>query len=359
MEKVRFAIVGGAGWRAQFFLHIAAALPERFEVCAAVVRNEEKARQQEENWDVKTYRTLDAMLEASDPLFVVVSVTRGSAPDILSVLSDRGVPALCETPPAEDVETLTRMCELVRGGAKIQVAEQYIFQPMHAGRLAIVQSGKLGAVTQAQVSCAHGYHGVSLIRHLLGVRFEEATISGFRFTSPIVAGPGRSGAPVEEKVRDSIQNVAYLDFGGKLGVLDFTGDQYFSWIRSDRVLVRGERGEINNTYVRYLRDYLTPIESELHRVDTGHGGSLEGYYHKGIVAAGEWVYRNPFAPGRLSDEEIAIATTLSGMSEYVRTGTDFYSLPDAAQDRYLDLEITRAIETGKTIRTTAQGWAEL
>ena len=357
MQTARLGIVGGAGWRAQFFLRAAAALPERFEVCGMVVRDEAKGLQQEQAWGTKTYRNLDDMLKATDPLFVVVSVTRGSAPPILAALADRGLPALCETPPADDVEGLVRLHELVQRGARIQVAEQYIFQPLHAARLAVAASGKLGTVTQAQVSAAHGYHGVSLIRHLLGVRFEPPGISAFRFTSPIVAGGGRSGPPAEEKIKDSVQTIAYLDFGGKLGVYDFTGDQYFSEIRSQRVLVRGERGEINNTRVRHLLDYRTPVELELRRIDAGHEGNLEGYFHKGILAGSEWVYSSPFAPGRLTDEEIAVATCLAKMAEYARGGPEFYGLAEAAQDRYLDILIAQAAETGRPVAATLQPWA--
>jgi len=224
-------------------------------------------------------------------------------------------------------------------------------------RLAAAGGGKLGTVTQAQVSAAHGYHGVSLIRHLLGVHFEEAKISAFQFASPILAGPGRSGPPAAEKIASSVQTIACLRFGDKLGVFDFTGDQYFSWIRSPRVLVRGERGEINNTTLRYLLDYLTPVELELRRVDAGQQGNLEGYFHKGILAGGEWVYRNPFAPARLTDDEIAVATCLAKMAEHVRGGAEFYSLAEAAQDRYLDILIARAVETSQQVEATRQPWA--
>jgi len=357
MSAVQFGIIGGAGWRAQFFLRVAAALPERFQVAGMVVRDQAKARRQESKWGVRTYRDLEAMLQATDPLFVVVSVPWAAAPAMLRALAGRGVPALCETPPAPGVDELIEMHELVRGGARIQVAEQYIFQPLHAARLAVACSGKLGEVTQAQVSAAHGYHGVSLIRHLLSVGFDPPRISAFQFTSPIVAGPGRDGPPAEEKIGDSVQTIAIMDFGDKLGVYDFTGDQYFSWIRSPRVLVRGEKGEINNTALRYLLDYLTPVEVELRRSDAGADGNLEGYYHKGILAGDEWVYRNPFVPARLSDDEIAVATCLAGMAEYVRGGPEFYSLAEAAQDRYLDLMIAQAVETRAELTCARQPWA--
>ncbi len=356
MNPISFGIIGG-GWRAQFFLRIARSLPERFRVGAMMVRDEAKGRLLEEVWGVKTYRSVDGLLAVSGLQFVVVSVPRAVCPEMLRHLARRGMPALAETPPASDLEGLIAVHELAERGACIQVAEQYQFQPLHAARLRLARLGRLGTVTQAQVSAAHGYHGVSLIRGLLGIHCQEATIWARQFVSPIIAGPGREGPPLAEVVASSRQVIAYLDYGDRLGVYDFTGDQYFSWIRSPRVLVRGERGEINNTTLRYLQDFQTPIQLELRRANAGEDGNLEGYYLKGILAGEEWVYRNPFVPARLTDDEIAVATCLDRMAAYVAGGPDFYSLAEASQDHYLSLLIDQAVQSGGTIVARRQVWA--
>lgn len=122
-----------------------------------------------------------------------------------------------------------------------------------------------------------------------------------------------------------------LDFGNKLGVLDFTGDQYFSWIREKRILVRGERGEIVNDEVSWLQSFDSPVYDKLRRIDTGHSGNLEGFHHKGIMGCGEWLYVNPHAPARLSDDEIAVAETLARMGDYVRGGPSFTAWLKAAR----------------------------
>ena len=353
---INFGIIG-AGWRAEFFLRIAQELPETFQVRRMLVRNPEKAAQAETAWNIPTVQTLDALLHDADLDFVVVSVPWVVSPTMLRELADRNMPALAETPPAPDLDGLSALHELTERSAKIQVAEQYQFQPAHAARLAIAQSGKLGTVSQAQVSAAHGYHGINLLRGLLGVEFDEATIRAREFKSPIVEGPGRDGPPTQEATISSRQTVAYLDFGDKLGTFDFTGDQYFSWIRSSRILVRGDRGEINNTTVRYLKDFQTPIESTLRRLNAGEDGNLEGLYFKGILLGDEWLVRNPFALGRLTDDEIAIATCLQKMAEYINGGPGFCSLAQASQDHYLGLMIDQAVQSGEAVHCPRQVWA--
>lgn len=356
MSIIRFGIVGG-GWRSLFFLRIARELPTRFQVEGMVVRSETRGKALEASWRVKTYRTLDELLHACVPRFVVVSVPQPVAPEILHTLAEHSIPALVETPPAPDLPGLIALHELTQRGTRIQVAEQYHLQPLHAARLTIAQSGKLGTVTQAQVSVAHEYHGISLLRKFLGSTFEPVTITAHSFTSPLVSGPDRSGPPAHEQIMPSRQVIAYLNFGDKVGVYDFTGDQYFSWIRSSRLLVRGDRGEINNSQIRYLTDFRTPIVFDLIRQDAGEEGNLEGYYHKGILAGSEWVYQNPLVPARLSDDEIAVATCLLKMDEYVEGGSDFYSLAEAAQDQYISLMIERALTSAEAVSTTLQPWA--
>jgi len=352
-----FGIIGG-GWRAAFYLRVARELPDRLRIAGMVVRDAEKGRLLEDRWGVRAYRTLDDLLEASNPSFVVLCVPWPVTPVILRELASRGLPVLAETPPAPDLAGMIALHELTKRGSKIQVAEQYRFQPLHAARLSIARSGRLGTVNQAQISLAHGYHGMSLMRGLLNIQFERATVWAHQFVSPIVVGPDRGGPPVGEGIKDSVQTIAYLDFGDRLGVYDFTGDQYFSWIRSPRVLVRGERGEICNRQVKYVRDFQTPVYSELRRIDAGEDGNLEGYYHKGIVLGEEWAYRNPFVPARLTDDEIAVATCLEKMATYVEGGPSFYGLPEASQDHYLGLVIQKAVETGTTVATQQQPWME-
>jgi len=58
-----------------------------------------------------------------------------------------------------------------------------------------------------------------------------------------------------------------------------------------------------------------------------------------------------------SDDEIAIATCLAKMDEYVRTGQEFYLVAEACQDQYLGLLCLQATEEGREVRAELQEWA--
>jgi Oxidoreductase family, NAD-binding Rossmann fold len=355
-KPITFGVIGGA-WRAEFYFRIAQALPERFRIAGCVVKTEATRARLKADWNVRVFGDLNALLNER-PQFVVTSVPRAVSGSLLVELASQNMPVLAETPPASDLEELNRLWKSLPTNARIQVAEQYAFQPLHAARLAFAHSGKLGEIYQVQASVAHGYHGISLIRKFLKIGYENAVIRAFAFNSPLIAGPGRSGPPLEERKTESIQVIAYIQFSDKLAVYDFTADQYFSWIRSERLLVRGERGEINNLEASYLADFRTPIRVHFKRNDAGQAGNLEGYYHKGYSAGAEWLYQNPFVPGRLSDDEVAIATCLDSMAHYVETGNSFYSLAEASQDHYLSLMVDEAVKSGKKVESLGQVWQQ-
>lgn len=356
MTPTRFGLIG-SGWRAEFFLRVGAALPDRLEVSGLLARNIARREALAQTFGVATPGSLGELL-AARPDFVVVSVPWDVTPTLLHELANLGVPVLAETPPAPDLDGLRALAPLATNG-RIQVAEQYQYQPFHAARIAIARSGRLGRLSEARVSAAHGYHGVNLIRRLLGLDREPLRIRANRFVTSVTAGPNRHGPPSERRLIESDVVIATLDAGDRLGVYDFTDEQYFSPIRSRSVVVRGDRGEIRDRSVRYLLDHRTVADLDLQRHDAGQDGNLEGMYLRGITLGEEWIYRNAFAPARLFDDEIAVATCLTRMAAWLDGGPDVCSLADAAQDHYLTLRIADAARSGEEVRAAGHVWDEL
>jgi len=353
---IRFGIVG-SGWRSEFFLRIAEALPERFAVTGLVTRNPETARTIESRWGVHAHADIAGLRATEPPEFVVVSVPESVAASMIEQLVALGMPVLTETPPAANVAGLSALYERVAGRGIVQVAEQYHLSPILNAQIAIARSGRIGEISQVLVAQCHDYHGISVMRRALGVGAEDATITSSTFQYRLLQGPERDGDPVDEQFVTARQTVAQFDFGDRLGRYDFAPEQYFSWIRGNRLLVRGDRGEIDNLEVRYAKDYRTPVFTHLRRVMAGEGGNLEGLFLRGLLFGEEWAFSNPFIPARLNDDEIAIALMLIGMRTKIAGGPDIYSLAEASQDQYLALLMQQAEQTGLAVRSTPQVWA--
>ena len=354
---VSFALIG-SGWRGMFYRRVAEALPGRFRLAGVVTRSTARAAEVSAQWGVSAYPDLTALLDAGRPDFVVLSVPRQATLPWLETLTDRALPVLCETPPAADLEGLRRVADLVRRGARVQVAEQYQYQPLHAARLAITDAGLIGDVSMASLAVCHDYHAFSLIRRHLRVGGVPATIRATEVRSSMETGFGTSGPRRERGTTGETRVVGLVDFGGRLAVYDFAGEQYFSYIRSPRVHLRGSIGEVCDREMRVLRDLDEPTTQELRREQTGPDGDLGGDSLRGISLGDRWVYRNPFPGARLSDDEIAIATSLERMAGFARGGPAFYGLADAAQDHYLSLLLHEAAATGETRRSEPQPWVQ-
>ena len=373
---MKLMMIGG-GHRAAFYLRVARTLPERFQVACAYVRDPEKAARFAARWGVKAYDDLERMLRENQADYAILAVNPDCAPPLIERLADAGLPILCETPPAATLEGLCRLSRLVEQGARIQVAEQYNQVPIHAARLQIARGGMIGKVTHAQVSVAHDYHGLSLMRNLLGIGFENARVTAVEVKDRVLDGPCRYNTyrPRADKMLHCAHTLAVFDWGDRSGLYDFLGEQYGSWVRRQRVLVRGERGEISDETVRVLLDRDTPAVMPITRMDTHE---YDYCYLHGYTVGEKWVYKNQFLPAlaggamrtyygrdwdfestglRLSDDEIAVGQVMLGMNRYVETGESFYSFAEGAQDQYLRLVIDEAIAAGRTVEMTTQDWA--
>ena len=317
---IKFGIVG-AGWRSEFYLRIAALLPEEFSVSGIVIRNPEKREEFAKKYSVPIFEDLEALLETEFD-FIVSCVNKASISDFAESLAEKGIFVLTETP-------------VMKSGLSknVQVAEQFHFMPRNQSYKNIIESGILGEVHQVQLSCCHDYHAASLVRFFLGIKDEKPQKTTLTLPDVLTRYNGRNGyiAPTETT---SQQRITVLDFGTKSAVYDFNSEQYFSDIRASRIVIRGTKGEIVNNTCTYLKNG-TPHSFEIKRNFSGKEENLDGFSLQNVTGDGNVLFENPFKGARFSDEEIAIATCLVKMKEFKEGGEAFYS----AEEAFLDFSL--------------------
>ena len=344
-----FAVVG-AGWRAEFFWRLAAALPD-VECVGAIVRTPR-------DLPVPVFESLETCNRAARPDFVITSVPWPVTPEVIVEAVDRGLPVLAETPPAPDLDGLRRLWQRVGASGLVQVAEQYLLVPAHAARMALVRSGVIGTPTQVQVSSTHQYHAISMMRGLLDVGRGPVTVRASRFTAPLVDPLSRDGWTDQERPADADTIIATVDFGaGRSGVYDFTSNQWHNQLRFRRLLVRGSRGELRDDDVVRLSEPRTIVTGSIVRYQSGYDLDLDGFDSQHLTFGDQVLYRNPYAGRRWMDEEIAIATLLDQMGAWVRgDGPPPYPLADGIHDHRVALAIDEALATDAPVRTTPEPW---
>jgi predicted dehydrogenase len=357
----RFGLIG-TGWRSEYFARIAAALPEHVSIGAVTSRRPESANAFGRLWGLDVAADVDDLL-ARDLDFVLVSVPRAIAPEIIRASVTAGKPVLTETPPAAGLDDLRELYTALGHDSPVQVAEQYQFQPHHAARIDLVRSGLIGPVSSTRVSAAHGYHGVSLIRLLLGVGFGDVTIRAAKVPDRLLTGNGRNGFASELTTATPARTVAQLDVVGadgqvsQSGLFDFDDEQYFSPIRSRHVSVSGENGEISDLDVSRWVGPGHAITESIARDVMGIDGDLDGSTLRRLTLGERVLWTNEFGDVRLSDDELAGARALVRMAAFARGGKSFYGLADGSHDHYLSLLIDEAAASGAILRSEPQPWS--
>ena len=108
-----------------------------------------------------------------------------------------------------------------------------------------------------------------------------------------------------------------------------------------------------------MRAPAEPSTVALVRTDTGLDGDLAGHHLRDVRLGDEVLWRDPFDGARLSDDELAVATVLRRMRDFVTDGTAFYGIADAAEDQYLSELVKRSAAEQRTVIGTPQAWTSL
>lgn len=349
----RVAVVGN-GWRAEFFMRICQALPEKFLLCG-IHYHSDASYEKAKKWNVPLVNTYEALKDLK-PDFVCLAVNGASMEEALEFFFKNDIPVLCETFVMPSVEEMNRLYAKLRG-MRIQFAEQYQFQPLNYARLKLVNSGVLGDVYQVHFSIPTHHHPASLARLFLNAGHALPVISGKKYVHNVLRGPGRAGDPKEETLFQASYELVTYDYGDRQAINDFEDMQHRSFMRGNTFIVRGSRGEIYNERVTYMQNEITPCSYELERVTAGAGVDLQGLFLRGVSGGQQGLlYENPFMPARLYDDELAVASCMQEMVNYLKSEKSFYSLEDELTDMYFALVTAEALKTGKDIQTQHQSW---
>ena len=169
----------------------------------------------------------------------------------------------------------------------------------------------------------------------------------------------RAGWTDDEGAHPTTTTIATLDFGeGRSGVYDFTEQQTRNQLRFRRLLVRGSAGELQDDEMVRMAGPRTLVRSPLVRRQTGYDLDLIGYDTEHISLGSEVLYRNPYPGRRWMDEEIAVATLLERMANWIHgAGPEPYPLAEGAQDQQIALAIEESADRDSTVRTSREAWS--
>jgi predicted dehydrogenase len=302
---------------------------------------------------------VEQLLADGRPDFVVLSVPWPLTPELTRTLVRADVPVLAETPPAPDLDAMRALWSDVGSSGLVQVAEQYPLMPLHAARLTLTREGLIGTPGSVQVSSTHLYHVVALMRGLLGVGIEPTTVLSHAFHAPLVDPITPTGWTHDLEPKRARTILSTVDFGGdRMGLYDFTDNQWWNPVRPDHLVVRGSIGEIHDESVVRMLDDTTPIASRIERAVTGTGMNYEGTDLTHLTFEGRVVFRNVYEGGRLSDDEIGTAELLAQTGAWTRgDGPAPYPLAEGMHDHHVGIAMEESVTTGAAVSTGEEPWS--
>lgn len=329
-KKARFAIVG-SGWRAAFYVRIAKAFPEQFELLYMLCRTSEKAERLAKELDIPTTTKIQDCIDAK-PDFVVVAVTKSSMTDVALEWVERGFFVLAETPAALNLETIEKLKSLGEKGNRLVIAEQFHLYPEYSAILSLLKKDLIGEPTTLNISLAHEYHAASLIRMILRIPIDmKFSVHAKTYEFPTTETLTRYERFTDGRIANKKRTAATFEFeNGKVAFYDFDSEQYRSPIRKNTLKIQGVRGEIIDRKVYYLDE-----KNEAQEMD---------------IAFETTELTQKAAAKKLSQDETAIATLMQKMSAYTQgTVANPYPLEEAIQDSYMAIQMLQSVRKGKSI----------
>lgn len=366
MKKYRFVIVG-SGWRSLFYVRIAKAMPDVFEVMAMLCRTDEKAKKIADEHDIYTTTSIEEC-KLMNPDFIVVAVSKSSIFEVTKEWLNYGFTVLCETPAALKLCDLKELWELHKQGKQVVVAEQYRYMARQQAYHKIFSSGMLGDLNFLHISLAHDYHGANLIRYFLNEDIKEAFsvfASGYSFNTTETLS--RYEKITDGRISAKKRIFATFEFAdGKVALYDFDSEQYRSPIRKNHLKMQAVRGEVQNNSVYWLdssnepqsaairlcqRTLITENENPNLKIKTVVD-SIQLMVNDEVQ---DILYESPFANYTLSEEEEAIALLMIKTGAYTREEGE-YALRNTLQDAYMAILMQKSLETGTKVNSEKQTW---
>ena len=336
-----------------FYGRIARTYPELFEMKYMLCRSQEKADRIRTQTGFSVTTSKEAC-EACRPDFVVVAVNKANIADVAEEWALRGHAVLTETPAGASLEQLERIWELrERCGCRIQVAEQYFHYPSLSVGMKYIERGDIGEPFSLYISAAHDYHGASIMRKYLSVGQEAFAVAAKRFRFPLTETDSREGAVTDGRTTLRERDIALFEFAsGKIGLYDFSGEQYHSFIRSRHIIVRGRDGELSDQVLYRLDDRHYPRTKILLPELEPRYRVLETKRIRDYVR----MWKPELSLDEIEDE-YAIACMLYDMGDYIASGKEIYPLRDALQDAYMWLVLQEAVQKpGKQMYARKMPW---
>jgi choline dehydrogenase-like flavoprotein len=315
-NSIRIGLVGTGQRVLEVYLPVLRQLSNRYQIVGCTNRSMEKSRGFESTTGIPSFVSARELIEEHKPTFIIAAVPAHRNEAVLMELLDLNVPVLSETPLAWSVSGARKIVD--KAAAKtllVAVAEQFPFLPIEQFRNQLISAGIFGRLYAVYNDFAsYSYHGIAQLRRYL--EGTPTTVRNIEFTfNSTLKSPPRTHPVTHQWQTGSVE----FDQGATL--FHHYSDQYAD---SDLCFPRairlyGTLGSMVNDEIRLLNPQSgTPETAFAYREHNEARNLVSISATLSDMSVVSW--NNPYAEHCFSDEQIAVATLLDGMSEAVVKG---------------------------------------
>jgi predicted dehydrogenase len=303
----------------EVYLPILQQLASHYRIVGITSRSAESSRKFESKTGIASFKDAAHLVEQQNPALLIVAISDAANESTIAQLLDLRVPILSETPLAWSASGVLKLIGMAAANkVTLGVAEQFPFLPLEQFRKLLIDLGIFGDVFAAFNDFhSYAYHGVAQLRRYIegspmSVRNVEHSLgTDIRWQNGTV----------------KFSNGATLLHNFALGSASIQGSVHF----------HGTRAMMTDYHITALLE--GSIETSFAVRQYGPTGSLKSI-SADLPAVGRITWNNPFAEYNFSDEQIAVATILRGMTKSIgELSQPIYTANDFLQD----IEIVQAL----------------
>jgi choline dehydrogenase-like flavoprotein len=318
---IELGFVGSGSRIREMYLPILQQLSAKYRIVGFTTGSAESSERFESETGIKAFSNASEMVRRQKPQLIITAVPDGVNERVVTHLIDLGVPILAETPLAWSASGARKIIR--KAAAKkvlIGVSEQFPFLPIEQFRKKLIDLGVFGNIYAAFNDFhSYSYHGIAQLRryikgHPQYVRnFDVRSEYGVHYQSGSVLFS--DGAELKHN---------YTILGQSL---------------RPSVHFHGTKGAMIDNEITVINKESNQDETILVSREKNSSGNLRSISAT-LPGFGEVRWLNPFVEFPLSDEQIAVATLLEGMSMAILNGTQpVYT----AGEFVSDIEIVQAL----------------
>jgi Oxidoreductase family, NAD-binding Rossmann fold len=335
LARLRVGLVGAGERVSDIYVPILKRLADRYEIVGFTTRSSSTASQFERKTGIRSFPNASVMVEYQKPTFLVAAVSSDANVATLHNLLDLKVPVLAETPLAWKVSDGKRLIQkAAEKEVPIAIAEQFTYRPVEQFKNQLIQAGIFGEIYAAYNDFSgYSYHGISQLRRYLNGSPVRVRCVEYNF--------GRSN---EQQLPEKWSSIKW-----QLGSVTFDSGatlfhQYSSnYAVSDLCFPQtsrfyGRAGTMVDYDIRFFNQKSGRVEAVTATRQQNELNILDSISAT-LPDIGVYAWQNPYSAHPFSDEQIAVATLLDGMSRSLLTGC---SLPYPAEENLIDIAIVCA-----------------